>query len=315
MAVPMVAALATLALAAPASADEYLQGGGFEGGAVVEGGVIESEGIDHPSWVESDSQFVSPLCSTALVECNIEKGPRGGKAWALFGAYAGPEVHKQSISQTVTLPAVEKGGVLSFFLQVVEFKREAALKVKFDGLLLQSMQRKDLEGFGPGYEWVSWSIAQGGPIAAGPHEVTLEFISDAGEKAESVTILNVDDVSFTATPVPVAGPPIVTPPAVETRITKTQLFRGKKGRKGKPGKPAKAKFFFAGSGGDGSLKFECRLDEGAFKACSSPVFYKSLKLGKHRFEVRAVDGARRDPTPASYSFKSKAAKAGKRKLG
>ena len=207
--------------------------------------------------------------------------------------------------------------MLSFFLQVVEFKREAALKVKFDRLLLQSLQRKDVEGFRPGYEWVSWSIANGGPIAAGPHEVTLEFISDAGEKAESVTILNVDYVSFTATPVPVAGPPapIVTP-AIDTRITKAQLFRGKKGRKGKLGKPAKAKFFFAGSGGGGSLRFECKLYEGAFKACRSPVFYKSLKLGKHSFEVRAVDGScHRDPTPASYSFKSKAAKAGKRKRG
>ena len=80
----------------------------------------------------------------------------------------------------------------------------------------------------------------------------------------------------------------------------------RKGGKAK-GQAAKAKFTFTGSGGSGKLSFECKLDRGTFKSCRSPQFYKSLKLGGHKFEVRAVDttGAE-DPTPAKVSFRSKA---------
>jgi hypothetical protein len=35
--------------------------------------------------------------------------------------------------------------------------------------------------------------------------------------------------------------------------------------------------------------FECQLDDAAFETCVSPVHYRGLPEGTHRFEVRAVD--------------------------
>ena len=46
--------------------------------------------------------------------------------------------------------------------------------------------------------------------------------------------------------------------------------------------------------------FQCKVDKGAFAACSSPFTLKKLKPGKHTFSVRAIDGAGNvDQSPAS----------------
>ncbi len=49
--------------------------------------------------------------------------------------------------------------------------------------------------------------------------------------------------------------------------------------------------------------FECRMDGGTFKSCTSPYVAYNLPLGTHTLYVRAVtlDGAT-DPTPATYDF-------------
>jgi len=52
-----------------------------------------------------------------------------------------------------------------------------------------------------------------------------------------------------------------------------------------------------------SVTYQCRLDNGAFQACSSPKTYSHLS-GKHTFSVRAVDQAgHKDASPAKESFK------------
>lgn len=62
-----------------------------------------------------------------------------------------------------------------------------------------------------------------------------------------------------------------------------------------------ATFSFSASEDRGT--FECRLDGGAWRACSSPTNYGGLKHGNHSFRVRAIDTAgNRDATPALRSF-------------
>jgi hypothetical protein len=49
-----------------------------------------------------------------------------------------------------------------------------------------------------------------------------------------------------------------------------------------------AVFFFSASEG---ASFLCRLDGGSWSSCDSPQRYSGLSLGRHRFEVSAVDAA------------------------
>ena len=60
---------------------------------------------------------------------------------------------------------------------------------------------------------------------------------------------------------------------------------------------------FTFSSGDGTARFECALDAGAYAACTSPVTYASLAEGLHSFHVRAVDAAgNADGSPASHQW-------------
>ena len=50
--------------------------------------------------------------------------------------------------------------------------------------------------------------------------------------------------------------------------------------------------------------FQCKLDKGRFKPCTSPRRVKVKKKGKHTFRVRAVDAeGLADPTPATRSWR------------
>jgi hypothetical protein len=62
---------------------------------------------------------------------------------------------------------------------------------------------------------------------------------------------------------------------------------------------AKVKFQSNEAGSD----FMCKLDKGTFKSCSSP-FKKRIDLGKHKFQVFAIDDAgNEDKSPAKAKFK------------
>jgi Glycine rich protein/Divergent InlB B-repeat domain len=65
----------------------------------------------------------------------------------------------------------------------------------------------------------------------------------------------------------------------------------------------KATFDFNGSGGVGALRFQCKLDSGSWKSCSSPKTYAGLAPRSHTFRVRAIDArGKADPAPAKVSF-------------
>jgi CSLREA domain-containing protein len=87
------------------------------------------------------------------------------------------------------------------------------------------------------------------------------------------------------------GPPVVPTPVPDTKIVK-----------GPPKKTSKTTVSFKFKATVGGSTFECKLDKGKFKKCSSPKKYKKLKPGKHVFKVRAVKGGKVDPTPAKRKF-------------
>ncbi len=92
-------------------------------------------------------------------------------------------------------------------------------------------------------------------------------------------------------PAPVAPPP-PPPAAPNTRIT----------AKPKSGTSRKATFRFAAN--QGNVRFECRLDSGGWKTCTSPRRYSNLKRAKHRFGVRALSRTtgKLDLTPATATW-------------
>jgi VCBS repeat-containing protein len=66
---------------------------------------------------------------------------------------------------------------------------------------------------------------------------------------------------------------------------------------------AKVKVKFLFTSNEAGSTFRCKLDRGAFKACTSPRSFK-LKPGKHTFTVVATDAAGNvDPTPAKKKVK------------
>jgi PGAP1-like protein/WD40-like Beta Propeller Repeat len=71
-------------------------------------------------------------------------------------------------------------------------------------------------------------------------------------------------------------------------------------------KRARAAFSFRAD--EPGARFECKLDRGAFKPCSSTLTLKA-KPGRHTLLVRAVDSAgNADPTPATWAWRVKRAR-------
>ena len=105
-----------------------------------------------------------------------------------------------------------------------------------------------------------------------------------------------------ATPDPPPPGPEPEPQAGDTSPPDTTITGGPSAKT----KKKTATIAFSGSDARAVAGFQCRLDDGAFEACSSPKTYGGLKRGRHTVEVRAIDLAGNvDPTPASRGWKVK----------
>lgn len=123
---------------------------------------------------------------------------------------------------------------------------------------------------------------------AGGCATLLEPADDTGDSA----------ADFDLTPTPTPRSNAVAPTETECAgEPETIINKGPR----KQSTKTKAKFKF--SSPDPVTGFECSLDGKAFKSCSSPRKYKRLKRKRHEFEVRAVNAAGADPSPATYKWK------------
>ena len=96
---------------------------------------------------------------------------------------------------------------------------------------------------------------------------------------------------------PVPPPPPPPPPPPDTTAPETTIGSGPSGT------VASASASFSFSSSEPGSSFECRLDSGAWTACSSAQAYTALANGPHSFSVRARDTAgNTDPTPATRNW-------------
>jgi hypothetical protein len=124
----------------------------------------------------------------------------------------------------------------------------------------------------------------------------LADVITCGEGVDTVVADAVDSVVGCEV---VQLPAVVTPPPPAPVIPVTSAITGKKSYD----KPAVAKFGFSST--TAGATFQCKLDKGKWKACSSKHKVKTakLKVGKHKLQVRAVLGGQVDATPSVKRFK------------
>jgi hypothetical protein len=128
-------------------------------------------------------------------------------------------------------------------------------------------------------------FAAAGITATVPANTTTTIFARASKSAQRDSACSATSVSYTQ------KGPVTAPETTLTKKPKRKVLTLKR----------KAKVSFAFSSAAGA-SFECSVDGGAFRACTSGDKFK-LKLGKHTFAVRAVASGLADASPATYKFK------------
>ncbi len=122
-----------------------------------------------------------------------------------------------------------------------------------------------------------------------------------GDETQDPSIPQTPECGFVPPP-PGAGTPPPAPNSPDTKISK-----GPKKRVTTHGRRLAVSFRFSSE--TPAASFECQLDKGKYRSCSSPQIYlvkASPNFKKHTFSVRATSSAGTvDPTPATRTFKVK----------
>jgi glucose/arabinose dehydrogenase len=131
------------------------------------------------------------------------------------------------------------------------------------------------------------TVSAPSPQTSGGINYQFSSWSDGGAQSHDIVA---PDAATTYTATYAAAPPDTTPPD-------TIIVSGPSGTI----KQNNASFTF--SSNEANSTFACKLDGGAFGACSSPKKYTKLAVGSHTFSVRATDASGNiDATPASRTW-------------
>lgn len=141
-------------------------------------------------------------------------------------------------------------------------------------------------------------VDHGDPAAAGP---TADLDGQArvvDGDGNGTAVRDMGAYELSVVPVPVVPAPVAPAAAVSDTVAPGTRFTSK------PKKVVtKGTVRFRFSSNETGVTFTCRLDKRAWRSCTSPKKVK-VKVGKHRFSVRATDAAgNTDATPATYRFK------------
>jgi hypothetical protein len=268
-----------------ASAAEQVTDGGFELGSAAWTFSAGAErcGNCGPFGAAAGDYYAATDSSTSV--------PIGGSPYA-----AG------QISQPVAIPKVP--ATLSFQLRQIDFFDDISpmFEISYNGTVLKTFE----SNVGGPFTLVTIPIPAA-LASATPQPLSFKLtcfnlgLSGAG----SCNRFDIDEVSLTDDPPAPPEQPSLSPPgsnqkAVDTTPPATTIAKTKspltvKSKK----KKARASVSFSSEAG---ARFECKLDAGAFGACSSPLALK-LKKGRHTFSVRAIDAAGNvDPSPATATI-------------
>jgi hypothetical protein len=128
----------------------------------------------------------------------------------------------------------------------------------------------------------NWRYALAVPMAAGPYTVRVRATDGLGNTTRASSPAH--GASYLA-----ASFTILAPPAPKITAHPSD-----------PSSSPDASFQFTDS--EAAVTFACRLDAGAWKVCSTPAGYSGLGLGRHTFDVAALDAAANTSAVAAYAW-------------
>jgi hypothetical protein len=136
------------------------------------------------------------------------------------------------------------------------------------------------------------------PRVVGPAAAELRIVDDALDSPQVISL------SGTGTPqvIPPASLPAGKPEEPEAALGNHP-----------PARTRSRSATFTFSAGPTAAGFVCRLDRGPFVPCTSPTHYGSLKLGPHRFQVRATGSDGTQTLSATYAWRVEAKPAHKKR--